>query len=1111
MEKCTGYAFGWRASAWVMLVVMFLWLVPGCASELDTGRASADTDSFGTTVLTLVCKRMAYQDELAADSGRVDVRGDRYRAICRQGLAAPADAPAALKVLQRERPRLIEAIDGVWPEAFLSDLQSYATSPAFLSAYDDGTMVAGVDALRDIARLAAPRAEVTDALARLARGRGLAPARAGALHSLLTYPGLRDVLVHVPGDLAPGGRAHAAVTLLAAGAALELGNLEATAPDSDAVLALDLLLREHDILGTGAPMLLAERDARGLAVIAPLAPGVLPLPYADLDNDGLADIDGGDRFVDATGAVIDTPTPFPLATDAGAGTRDELGRPVETWSGLPLYRYVDLDRTLLAAFSREGAALVDSGPGQATAIDLVRGAGALMGPRQSVQRTYANGAALTYEGFDTEQSALLDMAHGYLQILRAPVIDDALVLARGMLRDHEPVLARLAEALFDAADIANGADGAALEPGSPVWDDLMPVLRRIMEEPGLLEDLLAALENPRVAELGGYFRDYMTYADQFTYGPTDPADPAKQAEVVGSFLTKVDRGAPNSGFNRSVMQRVLHMLADTNGAVLCNKAGVTITLGNIAEQYGACELLRIENLALFYVQSMAYARDANGDFITEDDGSLRRKARMPFQWGNATLESLATDSVLELLTTISGFRNHPTPQALNRSLFLDPRPDFLNSMIDPPLSRHGELVEELHRGTLPGWELGDFYGAIQPLVQPFADHDAEQLFVDLLVVLHDHWPARDSADHQQTDAGAAGYAWASNLASYEPLIAEILNRGHLLAGLVESAPTLNAITTNGRALASILREAGLYVIVPREGQAKRGGETSSTTADGRPVPVLSPWHVLADAYARKRAVVAAEGERAGAWDRAISRAVDVLARGEQDEAGAWRFRNPRLRGEGLVLIDFLVARLAAHDAAGDRDAWLDQALPARIEELLAGPLVAGGMDLVEALSANPEARRAVEGLLAHGLDEVRDPEAFGALVTAMADVLQLVVRDDRDMVPLAHLAGDVLDPGRGWVDALLGVGRSAGQADVNGALAQTLRNLVAPYLPGRTPLGDLADGIGEIYRARPFDDLGAPFAGDDYAATLEGLATFLDQEKRGLRDFISIIEGRLLP
>jgi hypothetical protein len=176
--------------------------------------------------------------------------------------------------------------------------------------------------------------------------------------------------------------------------------------------------------------------------------------------------------------------------------------------------------------------------------------------------------------------------------------------------------------------------------------------------------------------------------------------------------------------------------------------------------------------------------------------------------------------------------------------------------------------------------------------------------------------------------------------------------------------------------------------------------------------------------------------------------------------------------------------------------------------LLAGPLVAGASDVLDVMSRNPAGRRAIEGLLAHALDEARDPEAFRALITVLADTLQLVLRDERDMQPLAHLAADVLDPARGWLDPLLAVAHATGRADTRGALAQTLRNLVAPYRPGRTPLGDLADGIGEIYRARPFADLDRPFDHADYAVMLDGLAAFLDEEKRGLRKFIAIIQGR---
>lgn len=1108
----------------------------GCASDMDTQQETVDTGSFGTTVLTLVCKRMAYLDDLQDGDGRVDVRGDRYREICRQGLAAPPDATDELKALQARRARLIEAVDTMWPAPFLDELQTFATSELFLSAYDDGTIVAGVEALRDILRLAAERDQATGALERLALREGYTPDFPGAAHALLAYPGLSDVLQHATGDIAPGGAAHEAMTLLGAGAALELRNASGwSEPDRTLAVALDMLLEEREELGLGTPMLMVARDTRGLAEVAPLLPGVLPPPYADTDGDGLADTDPLGRYLDQDGSPIAAPTPFAhLQNNDGGGEggalRDRLGRVLDRSTGLPVYRYIDLDRTLLAALLREGADLFDptpaSGPGgldpaqdlaadqdgayQATAIDLVRGAGALLGPRQSTSRTYDSGDTLTYEGFDTTRSALLDLLHGALQVLRDPGIHDTLALARELLDTQEAALAQLAEALVEAARIPDDFEDGALTPGSPLWDDLIPVVRRILDEPGLFEDLMVAMEDPRVATLGGYFRDYMTYADQFTY------DPETQA-VLGSFATPVDRAAPNSGFNRSIMQRVLHLLADSNGVPLCNKAGAVITFnGTAVKTYEQeCELLQVDNLAVFYVQSLAYARDDNGDFIYDDDDEdddlppvIRRKARLPFVWNDPLMEAAATDRVIELSSGIQGFRNHPTPQALNRTLFLQPRPEFLQNVMDPPLDAHGRRIEDIHAGTLPAWELGELYDAIQPLVQPFADHDAEQLFVDLLVVMHDHWPARDSADHQQDDPAAPGYAWASDVASYEPIIAEILGRGTLLTALVETMPGIRAVEVEGRPAPAILQAAAQYVLAPQDGLAKRSGDTSTTTADGRPVPVLSIWHLLADAYALKEERFAEVPDRADAWDHGIARAVDVLARGGRNADGAWRFRNPRLRATGLAVIDALSERLRVHDQAGDRDAWLAQELPDQLEDLLAGPMVAGASDVLEVMSQNPAGRRAIEGMVSYALDEARDPEAFRALVTVAADLLQLALRDEPDLEPLAKLASEVLDPARGWLDPLLAMAHASGRADSNGALAQTLRNLVAPYQPGHTPLGDLADGIGEVFRVRPFADLDRSFDSADYAAMFEGLAAFLDEEKRGLRKFIAIIQGR---
>src|SRR5262249_57243991 len=86
--------------------------------------------------------------------------------------------------------------------------------------------------------------------------------------------------------------------------------------------------------------------------------------------------------------------------------------------GQPLYQFVDLDKTVLVALGRDLADLLS--PTKGTAVDLVRGAATLLGPRAAVTKTYAASALLTYRGFDPAGSALLDMVYRYLHILADP-------------------------------------------------------------------------------------------------------------------------------------------------------------------------------------------------------------------------------------------------------------------------------------------------------------------------------------------------------------------------------------------------------------------------------------------------------------------------------------------------------------------------------------------------------------------------------------------------------------------------------------------------------------------------------------------------------------------
>lgn len=1109
----------------MLLGLICLGVVAGCAAELDTTRAPGQDQGFGAVVVELVCKRMAYLHDLADGDGRVDVSGDGYREVCRGQETVPGDAPADLRALMDRRGALVLALDEAAPEALLPGLQGFLSSERFLALYDGGTATAAIDALVALLRLSAgdggggdaERARgLHEALVRLDERQGYRPldSAPGALGALARSPALADAGRALMAAIGPGGSAEDEWDALLAAAGASLRHAEAAAapadPERTVNLALELLFTEHALLaperppGSGPMLEVVRRDHRGLARVRAGDDGQLPAPFADQDGDGLADVDSAGRFVDAGGARIEAPAPYRLAPGAAAAPwphRDPAGRALSE-DGARLYEHLALDATALAALAREAGGLLD--PERGAALDALRGVVALMGPRVDATWAGDGGDALVYRGFDTGQSAFLDMVYGYLQILRDPAIDDVLALLDTLVRDREPVLARIAEAAALAARAGDAHPGARLEPGSPLWDDLMPVLQEIAARPGMLEDLLRALEQPEVARLGQHFLSFMKYKDRFHYD-------ADQS-LVGALATEVDRSAPDTGFNRSLWQRLLHIIADADGQVLCSKAGARVSALGVDLTFDAeCDLFRVDDVAVMFVQSIAYAKDEDGEIITDADGTPLPKAELTF---DSTLIDIVDtlfldlDAFLQEASGIAGFTTHPTPQALGRMLFLEPTPVFLSDVIEPARCREGHLYQEVHADTLPVWEAGSFYDDIRPIIQVFADHDAEHLFVDLLSVLHQHWPSRQSGDHQQVDPTAPGFAWASDAVSYEPVIVDIL--GHeqaLLTALVESAPVLDVIEVQGRTFVDIAAGAVRYLIQPRPGLARRDGSTETETGNGRPVPVLSPWYVLADAYARRDAALASSEDRQ-AWDRAGRHLVDALLRAEEAPGAGWRFRNPRARGLVLVLVDFLRRRLAAHDAAGDRDAWLARDLITRMEDALAGPPGTAILDLGAALARIAGARAHIEAMLAHALDEGADAAGFAMSLTAVADLAQAAAHDQAIVLPMAHFLGEAIRPERGWVAPLVALAHGATQSDDAGALARLLQNLLATHRRGRTPLGEIARSIGEVHRTRPYLDRGLPFASEDYPGILRGVADFLDEERRGLRKFIAIIKGR---
>ncbi len=1079
-----------------------LLVAASCAPPFDPDRTESDPGSFGHHVVDLMCKRIAYE---ATPS---DITGALDRSTCNGG-DLRADAPPTLAALIGDRPETVLAIDTAVPPAQNDALQAYLTSDQVLALYDDETMSRSIQSLGDMLSEFGDDPEAMVALSRFGARDGYRhpDVAMGQLAPIVNAPEVVPALDALLPAIVKGGTAFdawtAVISALGATLASATPSTEAEA-NRTAVIVGNLLLGDTPEVATGTSQYIVSRDDRGVARLT------IAAPFVDANNDGLADTDSYGRYVDANGAVIAAATPFAYGSDASA--RDAAGRSTE----VP-YTYVDLDRTLLSALSRDAPALLE--PSHGTLLDLVRGAGLLLGDRAPQVKTFDDGSTYPFEGYDTTDAPLLDLSYAFSQLLGDVTSDDTLALAQQLfLPAHQAMTARLVENFIETARLGDQFPTAEILANAPLWDDMRPLLQKITADPVLVNHLLVALEQPEVAQLGARFREFMTYNDRF--------DIASNQALIGAYTSMPDRFAPDNDFNRSLWERLLNVISDSNGAVQCNKEGAQLKQnGLIVATYSACEMFRVPNLAVFYLQSIAYAKDGSGNIVCEDNAGEfdaaktattaagcaaygsgwrpRPKANFGYNWNKGLSSTLVVkllggDQYVENTATIVGFRTHPTPQALNRVLFLDPTPTSVSDLSDPMTDKDGDLFKVQHVGTLPVWEKNDFYNEIRPIVQAFADANQEQTFVDIMSVLHKHWASSASTTTQHDNPAAKDYTFGSNGVSYEPFVIQVL-QGDLYPSLVQSAAELLSLTANGKPMSQIAARAGNYLVTPLAGLTDRHGHATGLTSDGAPVATLSPWNLLGDAFAHKRTRLANAGAaEAARWTDSVTELADILMRGDLDATG-WHFRNPHFAATTRGVTQMLRERLAAHVAVGDRAKWLATDLPADLEDKLAHPVTVAAIDLVTALEGAP--RQNLETLLAAVLDPNK-PSA-NVMRASIAELLQLA-RDDGDLVPVARVAGRLLS--KDYLATQIGLFERLHAADSVRTLNDIVARMFQPIRVGKPVISSIVDGVGDVNRTAPGPD--PVWSPADYASVFHVTADFLREQQHGMLRFIAIVKGR---
>ncbi|MBL9002977.1 MAG: hypothetical protein JNJ46_01960 [Myxococcales bacterium] len=1208
-----------RAGAWLLVSSALILGGTLVSCDVDLGQRSAPASrSFGEIVYTEACNRVAYSGELAeVQAGKratLDASGVAYRGMCRFGQPPPADAPAVMSAVQSARKTLIDDVNATAPEALLEPLNT--TLRASLPAFDGpAARQAALGAGNVLLGLSADGPSVS-ALGRLTWRSGFRPpgTEATAARGLLEIPDLHSSLkqtlpllypdansdLSVDPDTWPRRRLYTALTReLAATTAVP----DVHAADRTLRLGLNLLFSQYAELRTlpvGQNIYGVLRDARGLPDINKSGPGgTLPSPYRDSDRDGLADVDAAGHFVSTSGSVLPDISPFPLLDKSkrdNAAARASDGRALLS-SMTPLYRYQNLDDTILAALLRETPALLD--PSRDIPLRLLAGARHLLGDRVSVQKDYgaAAGGVLTYAGFDSKNSQsapLHDLIYSFVQLLGfSHTGTDASGLLRTvylLLRDQESPLSRNLNAVAKAFDEAKkpAYDAAQLAEESTLYDDLAPILVRLVRQPALMQDLVAAMADPAVADIGPLTATLMNDAGYFNMSQTQ-LDSTRPGAVNGSLGKAVNRSLPDSDVdqnngnpqnNRSIMQRVLHLVHDANNSQFCNKNGARITSPiPLPGTYAPCDLMQIDDLAFFYLISVADSSVKDNipeaDFMNAIKSDALRNGLSCLLFG--TMIGLpGFDCTTRPTSSFPFFKLvvYPKPEAAARLLFQDNnnRSDFQKDAMDfgacDP-KRPGTLCcnqnhswQQHHNGTLFALESvrspsgRTFYDALRPLVNVFGRYtecvarasngactktqNAAKILVDLLSVLHRHWPSPQSRffgfDYEAKSKKDA-------VVRYEPLIAALLGQGDLLPSSLALSPALiNTRLDDGSNLQAItvLTKLGQWLLDPEA--ARLGGSLSyrdgrmnavrndmqptfQPTADAVIKDVLSPagqgkvtpYDLLAEAFRNKRARLRAQPTIEAGWKAAMSQLGDLYLLSRSVGVGQYKFQNPRFRSIQLAAVDLLRQRVQAHAQKADLQKWVQNDLHSDLRDALTGPLGAAALDVLSDFNqGSPDARQALLKILAAYTTDpgpsAPDAPRFRALLTLSADLLQLLL-DDGDLVPILRKLAPFFDPQHGAIDGVGWVALRSLPADPDQVMLQLARNLLKADLTGLYPAYRLGDVLSEIHRARAGESAvyGSELGEADMASITQGLGAFLADPMRGAVRLVDIVQNRHLP
>ena len=776
-----------------------------------------------------------------------------------------------------------------------------------------------------------------------------------------------------------------------------------TNPDRFVRRVVDTLLEPNDIYGpqmSYMPQLVARLDESG----RPKVRAEMAAVAGSYDEMGFRAIAPGQTI--APFEMTGTPAGFALVNGQ------------VMYGDQPVFETMDLQKTPLAYLVREGDALLIND----TLDEGLRAFQTILGESKSYTDEYG-----TYTGY-ADDSPVMQLLAALMTTLDHDSVGPNFEAIEQVLEKHQDVVARLVRDVDDILDIWDETP-SNFSGDNNLIDRLLPELLKIAQEPGLLEDLFMALDDPRAAKIapflselaqrekdfidvdweGAYNKCFLACDDQFDVGTFERMDCIRACprdEILGTL--KADHNAPESMENRSLFQRTTHLMWETSETPYDVHAELFMVgesdYSLVAQALGT--MISFDNLAEAYLQTITgdlhLAEHLSSTFIKlaqyiGDDGTTV-----------AQLLTLLTDNLFGIKLSVN-----PTTAEVTRLFnmaIISSQGDNYRLDLNTADCRSGFKCRESNADVLYAIEAVGLVDALYPLIDVFNKHGKTDILARVVAIIFEYYPT--GAVEYKDATGKPLDLTPSDFRSLEPVLIRALDETDIVADFGAFGDALLDVELeDGSKLAARFEKFVAYILTPDGNLRNLRGADFTRDPKGNIIQPLSPAYLYVDAIREMDDILDANPKTKDQLTHFLDGVSEITIETVKDADGNVSFEKPagiQIAADGVSLLRTLWQEKTDD---GTRTTWIQNKAIPKIQELASSRLLHAYFELFNEMDSRPLGLEKFRKFVLHLMESGSEVPTH---LTGGGYLLGDMLLNDIHLTSLAHVMASPIDPDRVW-------------------------------------------------------------------------------------------------